>query len=111
MTRGTWILLAASMLGGCGAFPNACEAEFDDLCELCPKDDSTELLCKCMQEGVLTAADNDGFDNDKEAQQACDQIRFQYHYQGDEGIAACRSDRAYIKEWGVDACEAFPGFD
>jgi hypothetical protein len=111
MTRMTWMLFAAAMLGGCGALPNACEAEIDDLCDLCPKNDSAKLLCTCMQEGVVTANDDNGFDDDDEAQQFCDKIRFDARYNADEDLAACRADRAYIKTWGVDACESFPGFD
>lgn len=98
---------AALAVSGCGITPNACEAEFADLCELCPKNDQNAALCKCLDEGELTKDDGpEGqWETNDEAQQYCDQARFALRYQGDDGRAECKADRAYLHAWGVDACE------
>jgi hypothetical protein len=98
------LVFTALLLAACG--DSACEREYNELCDICPKNDANALLCKCLQDGVLTKADGkDGqFDNDDEAQQECDKTLYGLHYQGDESAASCRANKAYLDKWGADVC-------
>ena len=58
MSTLTKILAVATLaVSGCSVFATPCEAHYHELCDICPKDDFNAALCKCLEEGEITADD------------------------------------------------------
>jgi hypothetical protein len=97
------LLLAAGCLNAHGG--DACMRVTERMCDVCPKTDDRARLCKCLDEGTLTASDYEGTEiTDDEAARVCSQVVNNLRFPGSETAASCRADLAFLREWDVDAC-------